>query len=118
MPAVLHCGDLIAATTLRLLLALGLPLHLVHGNHLGELRAAHRLDQFVELLRVLERLAGIAERPAAPSASLASDLTRLAPSSFSFDSRAFSQQAPQQFQSGIGVSLMSSVLHIEFVEVR
>lgn len=37
--AVLHCGDLIGAMTLRPLLALGLPVHLVHGNNLGDVLA-------------------------------------------------------------------------------
>ena len=35
--AVVHCGDLIGANTLRPLLALGLPVHLVHGNNLGDI---------------------------------------------------------------------------------
>ena len=34
--AVIHCGDLIGAMTLRPLLALGLPVHVVHGNNLGD----------------------------------------------------------------------------------
>ena len=34
--AVVHCGDLIGAHTLRPLLALGLPVHFVHGNNLGD----------------------------------------------------------------------------------
>ena len=33
---VIHCGDLIGAMTLRPLLQLGLPVHLVHGNNLGD----------------------------------------------------------------------------------
>lgn len=37
--AVLHCGDLIGAMTLRPLLAIGLPVHLVHGNNLGDTQA-------------------------------------------------------------------------------
>lgn len=41
--AVLHCGDLIGAMTLRPLLALGLPVHLVHGNNLGDMRALFNL---------------------------------------------------------------------------
>lgn len=41
--AVLHCGDLIGAMTLRPLLALGLPVHLVHGNNLGDAQALWRL---------------------------------------------------------------------------
>ncbi len=34
--AVIHCGDVIGANTLRPLLALGLPVHVVHGNNLGD----------------------------------------------------------------------------------
>jgi len=34
--AVVHCGDLIGAQTLRPLLEIGLPVHLVHGNNLGD----------------------------------------------------------------------------------
>lgn len=41
--AVLHCGDLIGAMTLRPLLALGLPVHLVHGNNLGDTQALWKL---------------------------------------------------------------------------
>jgi putative phosphoesterase len=33
---VIHCGDVIGAQTLKPLLALGLPVHLVHGNNLGD----------------------------------------------------------------------------------
>ncbi len=41
--AVVHCGDLIGAGTLRPLLALGIPVHVVHGNNLGDPVALHRL---------------------------------------------------------------------------
>ena len=34
--AVIHCGDLIGTQTLRAALALGLPMHLIHGNNLGD----------------------------------------------------------------------------------
>lgn len=34
--AVIHCGDLIGAMTLRPLIQLGLPVHVVHGNNLGD----------------------------------------------------------------------------------
>jgi uncharacterized protein len=43
--AVIHCGDLIGAQTLKPALALGLPLHLVHGNNVGDPQALHRLSQ-------------------------------------------------------------------------
>ncbi len=41
--AVLHCGDLIGTQTLKPALALGLPVHLIHGNNLGDAQALHRL---------------------------------------------------------------------------
>lgn len=34
--AVLHCGDLIGTQTLRAALAAGLPMHVIHGNNLGD----------------------------------------------------------------------------------
>ena len=34
--AVIHCGDLIGTQTLRATLAVGLPLHVIHGNNLGD----------------------------------------------------------------------------------
>jgi putative phosphoesterase len=40
---VIHCGDLIGANTLRPLLDLGLPVHAVHGNNLGDPVAIWRL---------------------------------------------------------------------------
>jgi hypothetical protein len=43
--AVVHCGDLIGAHTLRPLLELGLPVHLVHGNNLGDPVAIWRVVQ-------------------------------------------------------------------------
>jgi len=39
----IHCGDVIGAQTLRPLLALGMPLHVVHGNNLGDTLAMVRL---------------------------------------------------------------------------
>ena len=41
--AVIHCGDLIGAQSLKPALALGLPVHLIHGNNLGDPQALHRL---------------------------------------------------------------------------
>jgi len=35
--AVLHCGDVVAPTTLRILQPLGLPVHVIHGNNTGDL---------------------------------------------------------------------------------
>jgi putative phosphoesterase len=39
---VLHCGDLIGAQTVKPALAHGLPVHLVHGNNVGDTQALHR----------------------------------------------------------------------------
>ena len=41
--AVVHCGDVIGAQTLRPLLELGLPVHAVHGNNLGDPVAIWRI---------------------------------------------------------------------------
>jgi len=41
--AVIHCGDLIGAQTLKPTLALGLPVHLIHGNNVGDPQALHKL---------------------------------------------------------------------------
>lgn len=41
--AVLHCGDLIGTNTLKASLKLGLPIHAVHGNNLGDPVAIARL---------------------------------------------------------------------------
>ena len=41
--AVVHCGDVIGAQTLRPLLRLGLPIHAIHGNNLGDALALMRL---------------------------------------------------------------------------
>lgn len=43
--AILHCGDVIGANALRRALALGLPMHVVHGNNLGDVLAMMRLAQ-------------------------------------------------------------------------
>ena len=40
----IHCGDVIGAHTLRPLLALGMPVHVVHGNNLGDPMAMSRLS--------------------------------------------------------------------------
>lgn len=44
--AVLHCGDLVAASTLNVLKRFDLPVHVIHGNNAGDLytmtRMAHR----------------------------------------------------------------------------
>lgn len=41
--AVIHCGDLIGAQSLKPALAIGLPVHLIHGNNAGDPTALHRL---------------------------------------------------------------------------
>jgi putative phosphoesterase len=33
---VIHCGDLIGTQTLRTAIAVGLPIHIIHGNNLGD----------------------------------------------------------------------------------
>lgn len=39
--AVIHCGDLIGAQTVKPALAAGLPIHAIHGNNLGDPQAMH-----------------------------------------------------------------------------
>jgi hypothetical protein len=34
--AVIHCGDVIGTQTLRAAIAAGLPMHVIHGNNLGD----------------------------------------------------------------------------------
>ncbi len=41
--AVLHCGDVVAPTTLRVLKKFGLPVHVIHGNNTGDLYAMNKL---------------------------------------------------------------------------
>ena len=41
--AVIHCGDLIGANTLRASLKLGIPIHAVHGNNIGDPMALHNM---------------------------------------------------------------------------
>ena len=43
--AVVHCGDVIGAMTLRPLLDVGLPVHVIHGNNLGDSVLLHRLGR-------------------------------------------------------------------------
>jgi uncharacterized protein len=40
---IIHCGDIIGTQTLRPLLDCGLPLHIVHGNNLGDPVALARM---------------------------------------------------------------------------
>jgi putative phosphoesterase len=41
--AVIHCGDLIGTQSLKPALAIGLPVHLIHGNNIGDPQSLHRL---------------------------------------------------------------------------
>ncbi|MGB5668982.1 MAG: metallophosphoesterase family protein, partial [Sedimenticolaceae bacterium] len=41
--AILHCGDLVAPSTLHCLEKYGLPVHLIHGNNTGDLYALTQL---------------------------------------------------------------------------
>lgn len=41
--AVIHCGDVIGPNTLRALQCIGLPVHVVHGNNVGDILAMTRL---------------------------------------------------------------------------
>ncbi len=43
--SVIHCGDLIGAQSLKPALAIGLPVHLIHGNNAGDPTALNRLAQ-------------------------------------------------------------------------
>ena len=40
--AVIHCGDLIGVNTLRASLKLGIPIHAVHGNNVGDVASLYR----------------------------------------------------------------------------
>lgn len=41
--AVLHCGDVVAPNTLRALIKVGVPVHVIHGNNTGDLYTLGRL---------------------------------------------------------------------------
>lgn len=41
--ALIHCGDIVAPTTLRAALKAGLPMHVVHGNNMGDVVSLARL---------------------------------------------------------------------------
>lgn len=43
--AVLHCGDVVAPSTLRVVQPLGLPVHVIHGNNMGDVYHLSRLAQ-------------------------------------------------------------------------
>lgn len=42
---MLHCGDLVAPSTLHAIVGLGLPIHLIHGNNSGDLFYLSRFAQ-------------------------------------------------------------------------
>lgn len=42
---VLHCGDVVAPTTLRILNPIGLPVHVIHGNNTGDMYNLAQLSQ-------------------------------------------------------------------------
>jgi len=46
--AVIHCGDLIGTQSLKPALAEGLPVHLIHGNNIGDPQSLHRLAKASE----------------------------------------------------------------------
>jgi len=46
--AVLHCGDVVAPTTLRIFRPFGLPVHVIHGNNTGDLYSMAQLAQDTE----------------------------------------------------------------------
>ncbi len=46
--AVVHCGDLVAPSTLHAIIPLGLPIHAVHGNNQGDLYHLQRLAHGAE----------------------------------------------------------------------
>jgi putative phosphoesterase len=43
--AVIHCGDVIGTQTLRAAMAVGLPMHVIHGNNLGDPVSLSRLSR-------------------------------------------------------------------------
>jgi hypothetical protein len=46
--AVIHCGDLIGAQTVKPALSAGLPVHAIHGNNLGDPQAMHYQSRMSE----------------------------------------------------------------------
>lgn len=42
---VIHCGDLIGTQSLKPALAVGLPVHVIHGNNIGDPASLHRLEK-------------------------------------------------------------------------
>lgn len=48
--AILHCGDVVAPTTLRVLQKYELPVHVIHGNNAGDIYSMARLAEASESL--------------------------------------------------------------------
>jgi putative phosphoesterase len=50
--SVIHCGDVVAPTTLRILNPIGLPVHVIHGNNTGDMfslaRLSHHADSVIQ----------------------------------------------------------------------
>ena len=46
--AVIHCGDLIGVNTLRATLRIDIPIHVVHGNNIGDVAALYRMMEKTE----------------------------------------------------------------------
>lgn len=58
--AVIHCGDVVAPTTLKSLLKFGLPVHVIYGNNTGDLFAMSKLaTESGSLIRFYGQDAGI-----------------------------------------------------------
>ncbi|MGE5094004.1 MAG: metallophosphoesterase family protein [Betaproteobacteria bacterium] len=45
---IVHCGDLIGAQTVRASLKVGLPIHLIHGNNVGDVQMLHQVARTSE----------------------------------------------------------------------
>ncbi len=59
---VLHCGDVVAPSSLVGLKKIGLPMHVIHGNNTGDLFTMHRIAQESEgLIHYYGQDAGIVE---------------------------------------------------------
>jgi putative phosphoesterase len=43
--AILHCGDIVASSTLQELQPYGLPIHAIHGNNTGDIHKLSKLSQ-------------------------------------------------------------------------
>ncbi|HET9652933.1 MAG TPA: metallophosphoesterase family protein [Usitatibacter sp.] len=46
--AIVHCGDLIGAQTVRAALKVGLPIHLIHGNNVGDVQMLYQVARASE----------------------------------------------------------------------